>query len=505
MINKILFQFKLCMLRFKKLRNFKNIWYLYFLLFFFGVLVSCQYPKHLFDSLILFNTPKNWPIFKVVIDPGHGGAAIVSKEDGKVIKSDRWDPKAKTYLSYYATGMETQTLKERHVVLDLSKKVFHYLELTKTEKGWEQFETLLRKFSSQNSFNRVVIDSVLTRNESWEDRFDKIENLYVNNEYRMLDYPDDRGRLRMGRMSFINYHHPSLLLSLHTTPAGSLNEGGMAAVLSPGYKSYKEVIDLKKRSRDFKSGLATWKRMRSGIAWNGKVLKSERSWNQFQLMHADAWTYFHGYRSNEAGNGPDFEKPRGLRQNMIHWIYKDNDYFTKEIDPYKPGPYSLVYKNFKPEGAFWDRERSNEELWRREDGIKGFGGDNHYASDEIMRYIQHGVRLLKPYMRMNDKIGPIQVPFASSYLLPIYVNCIVSFIEIAFLNIQRDRDLILKEQEAVAQSIAVAVYSLYSGLKLKPLPPMHLQNKKLGDNPFLPKALPLNFEKYKNYFDKVTN
>ena len=60
----------------------------------------------------------------------------------------------------------------------------------------------------------------------------------------MSDYVDDRGRLRRGRMSFINYHRPTLVISIHNTPAGSKVEGGMAAVLAPGYRSYKEVLNI---------------------------------------------------------------------------------------------------------------------------------------------------------------------------------------------------------------------------------------------------------------------
>ena len=97
------------------------------------------------------------------------------------------------------------------------------------------------------------------------------------------------------------------------------------------------------------------------------------------------------------------------------------------------------------------------------------GGDNYYASDELLRFVQHGARLLLPAMRAEKKIGDIHYPFASAYTLPIYVNAIVAFLEIGYLNRKRDRDLIITEKEAVAQSLAVGIYSLYSGLSVRPL------------------------------------
>ena len=239
--------------------------------------------------------------------------------------------------------------------------------------------------------------------------------------------------------------------------------------------------------------MATWKKSH----WYGKVLNTESKWNQFQHMYADAWTYFHGYRSNEFGTGPDLEKPRGVRQNQVSWIYKDEEYRSQKDVINTPGPYSLDYNLFKPIGKFWERENSIEELWRREDGPLLYGGDNHYASDEIMRFVQYGVRLLKPHMRAENKIGPINDPFVSSYALPIYVNAIVAYVEIAYLNRLRDRELIIGEQDAVAKSMAVAIYSLYSGLELK-------KNLDFA-NPYPPRAQPLDIKKYKNYFEKVTD
>ena len=422
---------------------------------------------------------------RVIIDPGHGGANIFIKN--KLLKSDRWDPVTQSYLSYYLSGMEADGYKEHLVMLSLAKRVKYYLDLTKSPWGWYRFEKILEKFSPEKEFRRIIFQARLTRHDSWNHRYEKADKLAVNNAYRLYDYPDERGRMRYGRLSFINHYRPSLILSLHMTPAGYGNEGGMAAVISPGFQSYNLArhIHLKKESKRL------WKKS----PWNGVILATERGWDQFELMRADAWAYFHGYRSKRHGNEVNFKAPRGIRHNLVSWTYKEKEDWAKDYDPQSPGPYALKYADFRPEGKFWEREQSQKETWRREKGSLPLGGDNYYASDELLRFVQHGARLLLPAMRAEKKIGDIHYPFASAYTLPIYVNAIVAFLEIGYLNRKRDRDLIITEKEAVAQSLAVGIYSLYSGLSVRPL----------LENPYPPRGKKLNFSKYGNYFEKAVD
>ena len=422
---------------------------------------------------------------KVIIDPGHGGANITIK--GQIIKSERWDPVTNKYISYYLTGAESGRYKEYLLVLDLAKRVRYYLDLTQTLWGWQKFANLLQKFSEQDHFDRIILRAKLTRQDSWDQHYNKADKLSVNNKYRMYDYPDQRGRIRRGRISFINHYKPSLVVSLHMTPAGRGNEGGMAAVLSPGFKSYNLIRQIHLNQKSIRK----WKKS----FWKGKVLKTESAWSQYQLMRADSWVYFHGYRTNRSGTQPNYKAARGIRHNLISWAYKEDEHWEKDYKPNEAGPYALSYKDFRPQGKFWDRERSQEEEWRREGGRLGYGGDNHYASDELLRFVQYGVRLLSPKMQLKKKIGKIHFPFVSSYTLPIYVNAVTAFLEIGYLNRERDRALIMKKREAVAQSLAVGIYSLYSGISLRPL----------LKNPYTPQSKPLNFEKYKNYFESAVN
>ena len=451
------------------------------------------------------------PEYKLLIDPGHGGANII--KNGRPIKSDRWDPITRRYLSYYLSGMQAGTYYEHLVMLSLAKRLYYYLNLTKTSWGWQHFEKILHRFgrpkgANQNElkeFNRIILNAKMTRNDSWNMRYQEANDPDVNASYRMYDYPDQRGRTRMGRLSLINQYQPELVISLHMTPAGRGNSGGMAAVLAPGYKSYDMVRRIHLKELDRKKWLRSY--------WNGKILGTEAGWNQFELMRADAWAYFHGYRSNRKGTKVNFNAPRGIRHNLITWAYKQSPYWYKAYNPSKKGPYALNYRDFDAtKGLFWDRERGKAEEWRREGGKLLYGGDNHYASDELLRFVQHGVRLLRPKMRKKGKIGKIHPPFASAYTLPIYVNAIVAYLEIGYLNRKRDRDLIIKEQDAVAQSLAVGIYSLYRGIEL------HILSKKsenktndslIINNPWKPRTQAIDFKKYRqlpngNYF-RVAN
>ena len=429
------------------------------------------------------------PVHTIVIDPGHGGSNIIT--DNKRLRSDRWDPVQKRYLSYYSEGMKHGMIHEHRHMLSLAKRVNYYLSLTRTPWGWQEFSNILRAFSAatQKNFPRLLFLTHMTRQDSWREHYLVPNKQEVNNLYRLYDYPDSRNRNRHGRLSFINAIQPSLVLSLHATPAPKDHAGGMAAVLSPGYRSYNMVRQISSGDLD----KIAWK----DSLWNGKILPTELGWDQFESMRGDAWVYLHGYRSNQDGTAPNFDAARGIRHNLISWRYRESIDWHKYYNPDKPGPYALNYTDFIAEGRFWDRERGAAEGWRREDGPLGYGGDNHYASDELMRFVQYGVRILDTSMQAAGKIGAILDPYASAYALPIYVNAIVAFLEIAHLNIDNDLDFLVGQQENIAKSLAVGIYSLYAGIQLAPLPE--------SKNPYPPRSQALDFKKYRelpegNYF-----
>ncbi len=426
--------------------------------------------------------------YRVVIDPGHGGAPTEFKDD-------RWDPITKTYLDKYNFGMNYKDYYEYKIVLQIAKKVHYYLSLI--QKDWKQFETILKDFSDQKEFKKINIQSFLTRTINWEDTKLKENDPKVNHLFRMYDFPSEN-KIELGRISRINALKPHLVVSIHLNPGGTKHPGGMAVVLAPGFQTFQLIKDIflgKRKKEEFYK-----------LPWAPYWLVNEKGWTKLEMAFSDTWVYFHGFRWNKDTNKPWLEKNRGIRYNMIHWTYRDEpNWIEKAIEQREknlPGSYTLDYTKHIPEGKFWEREKSEQEYWRRETPIKKlgirFGGDNHYASDELLRYIQFGVPILLKKNHKTIRMGKILDPFVSTYSLPTLVNAICAYLEIGFLDVKRDREFVLKYQEEIAKSLAVGIYSLFVGLELK---------KDFKTN-FRPRGKSVDFKKYiehknGNYFEKV--
>lgn len=416
------------------------------------------------------------PSYTIVVDPGHGGAI-------KRYPDDRYDPVKKKYLTGYLPGTAWKGYTEYKLVLDLGKSIDKYLKLTETEAGWKQFEAILKQFSDQKEFKRVRLRSVMTRTHSYSDRKVPVSSRRVNDPYRLYDYPVN-GKMKPGRLSFVNAQDAHLVVSLHLNPAPKGHPGGMGAVLAPGYKTFDLLrqITLKQKSQ--------WHFNK--LPWVKGWLSTQPGWSKFQAARADAWVYFNGYWSKKDGSGPWYRKPRGFRHNLLTWNYSDGPGWVAKARKGGPGPYSMNYRTYKPVGKFWDRERAEPEYWRREAPVAGtrikYGGDNHYASDELLRYIQYGVRTQVPARRPAGKMGGILDPFVSTYTLPTYTNAIVAFLEVGHLNVWRDRRMVIDQREEVARSIAVGIYSLFAGLDLKK-----------RQWPYRPEGKPVNWTKYENW------
>ncbi len=442
---------------------------------------SFRFLSHTAAAIVLWNAPALYaqipfitPEYRIVIDPGHGGINNSHNDD-------KWNPVTGAYLEPYAFGMSYQNLNEHEVVMDLARQLKYYTDLTLTGDGWTKFQEILKTFSPGNQFERIRLDAVLTRTESWNQRFSAPDVPEVNAPYRLYDFPDPQSRNIMpGRISQINKVQPSLVVSLHLNPAEGQNPGGMAAVLAPGYRTF----DLLREITIGQKSISLFRR----LPWYNGWLVTDVGWNKFESARADAWVYFHGYRSLKNGSGPWLQRNRGIRYNMVSWSYRDDANWTERARRGGPGPYSMVYRDFRATGRFWDREKSRAELWRREDGEAGYGGDNHFASDELLRFVQYGVRLMEPAKRANGAIGPIQTPFVSTYAIPTFVNAICAYLEIGFLNRDRDRALVINSRDAVAKSLAVGIYSLFRGISLR------------GNyGPYRPRGKPVNFSRYENY------
>ena len=402
---------------------------------------------------------------------------------------DKWDPVTREYLSYFFYGTAFRGYREHKIMMQLARRVEYYLKWTESASGWAKFEKLLRQFSDQPTFDRIEIEALLSRTESYDELPKDTPD--INSRYRLYDFPDKFGRMQPGRITWINQQEPHLVVSLHMNPAGVGHKGGMAAVLAPGFQTF----DMLRRIHLGKAPLSRFTRS----PWNKKWLVTDSGWSQFEAARADTWVYFNGFRTNRRGTELNENKNRGIRYNMIDWVYADPPGWPKLYNPNEPGRFAQKFRDFRPEGKFWEREMAKPEHWRREDGPKGYGGDNHYATDELMRFVQQGARILEPELRKPDKIGPIQPPYVSTYSLPTFTNAIVAYLEVAFINRKKDRDLVIEHREEVAKSLAVGVYSLFRGIQPK---------KNFG--PYRPKGEAIDWKRYEtlpggSYFEVVTD
>lgn len=181
------------------------------------------------------------PVFRIVVDPGHGGIA----KDPKAQHGDKYDSVTQTYLETYKQGTEHGNLTERKVVLNLAKEVHRILKLTETEAGWKEFEGYLQLFSKKSEFTRVTLESKLTRETSFDEDSASDD---PNATYRLYDFPDPKtGVRRKGRLSKINESKPHLVLSLHLNPASKGQTGGMGAVLTPGFKTFSQIKKISEK------------------------------------------------------------------------------------------------------------------------------------------------------------------------------------------------------------------------------------------------------------------
>jgi hypothetical protein len=125
--------------------------------------------------------------------------------------------------------------------------------------------------------------------------------------------------------------------------------------------------------------------------------------------------------------------------------------------------------------------------------MEGFGGDNAYASYEIIRYILYS---LKKNAGRGDDLTQGK-PYVSIWTLPVYLNAINAYFELGYLRRKADRKIFLENQNEIAEGIAVGVYSLLAGIDIHK-----------DDFTHTPKGKRIDLERYdvsseKSYFDAV--
>lgn len=423
------------------------------------------------SSVFSQEVPKS--TFNILIDPGHGGLDLKPKEE----HGDKYDPITRKYLEPYKAGAKTKSRRESEVVLSLAKEVKEILDLTRSPEGFETFRNYAKRFTD-DSLVWVRIDSDLTREETAKEEGADISG-DPNAPYRLYDYPDKKsGQIKPGRISKINAARPYLVLSLHLNPSWKGHPGGMAAVLTPSYRTF---YSLRKISEG-----ASAKTFEKG-PW-GEWMRFKMEWSRLQNAVADSWIYFNGYWPDKTGRKTDTSNFEGYRQNMVTWKYADSQGWVEKAKENGPGQYAKKHSEYSAKGPFWNRERAQPELWRREDGAEGFGGDNHYASAELMRFVQFGLRTIPTDEEELSHPGPINDPYISTYSLPTFINAISAYLEIGYIDKEKDMQILTKRRKDVAISLAVGIYSLFQGIHPKQL-----------DQPYIPKGKKISWKRYENW------
>jgi len=420
--------------------------------------------------------------YTVVLDPGHGGASL----EPVSVYGDKYDPVLKKYLIPYRQGASYKGIDEAFVVYKIALKVQYYLSLLESSSGREKFLQILKKYDPEiNKIEGNGFNIILSRPESLPfinktKSFKPDLSVDYNEPFRLYDMPHIKtGKRVKGIISLINDHQPYLVVSLHLTGEYTPGYGGMSSVISPGYNTFKLALDyINSSSVDRKSVEARYKRSYYSYDWF--YPNSKRT--IFEWFLCDSWIYFTGYQSLASGIKIDNKKFAGLRENYVSWSY-DAGYWEGGAGLNA----DFIKSKMHPDdftGAYWKREKSDPEAWRREGGQEGYGGDNYYASNEILRFVRKGLLANKIYS--EEKLPVLRSPYVSTWSLPTYINAVNAFVELAFLKNNYDRERMTKYISVQSEAIAAGIYSLFYGTSNN--------NKK-----DFPAGNAVDFAKYENY------
>lgn len=419
-----------------------------------------------------------FPVYRIVIDPGHGGASLFPV----YLHGDRFDTLTGSYLDAYREGASGPGVHEHLLMYSISKKVMRHLKDASAGGKYGRFHDLVARYTDRPA-GRVTIDAIISRSSSVEEG-SKLAD--PNAGYRLYDYSGRDGEIHMGRISLINDFKPHLVVSLHCASSGPYDYEGMSAVIAPPYDYlYNGLLYLrgKKKKSSFFTG-------RFGENW---FCESEDRSN-FSWFLNDSSLYFLSHPIDE-DHIQRFDKYKGYRQNMVHWRYGDkNGWEYAAAHNIKDSRFSRDLDYFVPEGPFWERERSRFEKFRRDGGPEGYGGDNLYAGNEIIRYIQYS--LAKSGIRTRfRKPGK---PYVSVWAVPVLINAVSAYIELGYLMRRDDRTLLVQRQDEIAEGVAVGIYSLLAGIELDQ-----------GDDALLPRGKRIDLDKYRDksetsYFEMVS-
>ena len=421
------------------------------------------------------------PVYRIVLDPGHGGVCLPNKQK----HGDRYDSLSGRYLSDFAMGAAHRGLWEHILVYQIAEKTKKILDLCSpdaTESDFNTFNKILKRYTSKPAKRIHIITHMSRGNSSNIEEIKKRKD--PNAEFRLYDYPDSKGIMQPGRISKINALKPHLVVSLHMTCTTSRIYQGMSAVIiAPHTLMNNGLMYLKgKKSSSFfrNSSYTDW----------FQESNQRSSWEWFLNDSVFYFTSFPMKRNRSMR----LDRFRGYRYNMIQWAYRDSKGWEKAAASHPAGTqYANSFRTFAPLGKFWEREKSKYELFRREGGPEGFGGDNYFAAAEILRFMIYSLHLRgedHPHQKLTR-------PFISTWSIPLHINAVSAYLELGSLRNSRHRYLFTRKQNELAEGIAVGIYSLFAGIEPS--------SKKFR---YTPKGKEIDYSRYKishdtTYFDVV--
>lgn len=395
--------------------------------------------------------------YKIVLDPGHGGKS----EKASKTEGDHWDIKARRFLTNYNFGAVEAAECEHKIVLEICRRAFEILNNANSDKGWREFSRMLSEYGRlrPEEYKRAKFNVALSRNDAYDSQA-HVNEANVNRHFRLFDSPESfdhkkkpSANLYPGRMSKINSYQPELVVCVHVNSSTNRSVRGQASVIIPEYRVFEFVKNCKEKLGPKSSRAYFW--VLSCMYPDNMIL------GRLSELTNDADTYFTGKRVNN-------KESIGKRWQMVKWRYNEDDEYSNLL-------------NYKNSNSYWKRERSVYESMRRNGGYEGYGGDNFYASEEILRFIRLG--LWKEYSESivkdrtavsvkypDEYLGAHGRPFISDWALPQMVNAVTAYLELGYIENADDRAILVNKKENIAKSIAVAIYSLTCGLELKNIP-----------------------------------
>jgi N-acetylmuramoyl-L-alanine amidase len=441
-------------------------------IFFILVLLAFIPDRHIEEN--------EFPLYRVVIDPGHGGAFLFDKKK----HGDKFDMIMAEYLDHYAEGAVYKGIYEHKLMYNIALRTIDLLSYCSKDGDFEKFKTILKKYT-EGTIKKIYIDTLISRENSLtEDQIKKSDD--PNAPYRLYDFPDSKGNMIKGRISKINEFRPHLVVSLHCAQTAPPEYNGMNGIIVPPYNVLKKGF-LRLQTEE------TWKNLNDNKILQSWFRKSNRKTYKY-YYYKDCAQYFTawGITKNYQLDTTDYY---GYKYNMVTWKYCDKPYWDLEAEKHADyTKYSLNFNTFRENGDFWDREKSVYEEYRRGSGFRDFGGDNYFATYEIIRYILMSLNSSSP----NPKSKVPGRPYISTWSVPLLINAISTYIELGYLDRKWDREILLNRQAEIAEGVAVGVYSLLAGIDLNKTRFRHK-----------PSGKAIDFDKYritneKTYFDIVS-